>query len=161
MGSNTVGMVGATCTEAPCEANDRVVEAARGQTGNVACDMYHTYEEDVAKVSIRAGERERTHTHPLSTTLAPPHHATTPPSQMASMGLPSYRFSISWPRIVPSGHVEDGVSEAGLAYYDGLIDALIANNIVPVVTLYHWDLPQGLLQPDNATRPTYVGGWGA
>ena len=53
-----VGMVGATCTEAPCEANDRVVEAARGQTGNVACDMYHTYEEDVAKVSIRAGERE-------------------------------------------------------------------------------------------------------
>ena len=50
MGANTVGMTGATCTSAPCENNDCVVEAARGQTGNVACDMYHTYEEDVKKV---------------------------------------------------------------------------------------------------------------
>merc|ERR1719453_1814112 len=76
---------------------------------------------------------------------------------MAEMGLPSYRFSISWPRIVPSGRVEDGISEEGIAYYNGLIDALIANDILPVVTLYHWDLPQALLQPHNVTEPTY--GW--
>lgn len=64
---------------------------------------------------------------------------------MKKMGLPAYRLSIAWPRIVPSGRISDGINEAGILYYNNLIDELIKNNIEPVVTLYHWDLPQGLL----------------
>ncbi|POP47177.1 aryl-phospho-beta-D-glucosidase [Superficieibacter electus] len=61
---------------------------------------------------------------------------------MAEMGLQSYRFSISWPRLLPAGRGE--VNEAGVAFYSDLIDALLANNIEPMITLYHWDLPQAL-----------------
>ena len=61
---------------------------------------------------------------------------------MAEMGLKAYRFSISWPRIFPNGRGE--ANEAGLAFYDRLIDALRANGIEPVVTLYHWDVPLAL-----------------
>ncbi|GAK40275.1 glycoside hydrolase family 1 protein [Paenibacillus urinalis] len=61
---------------------------------------------------------------------------------MAEMGLKSYRFSVSWPRIYPHGTGE--VNEAGLAFYDSLIDELVAHSIEPVLTLYHWDVPQAL-----------------
>jgi 6-phospho-beta-glucosidase len=61
---------------------------------------------------------------------------------MAEMGLKAYRFSVSWPRIFPQGRGK--VNEAGLAFYERLIDALRAQNIEPVLTLYHWDLPQAL-----------------
>lgn len=61
---------------------------------------------------------------------------------MAEMGLKAYRFSISWPRIYPEG--SGGINEAGLKFYDDLINELIANNVEPVITLYHWDLPQAL-----------------
>ena len=54
----------------------------------------------------------------------------------------AYRFSIAWPRVIPDG--DGAINEAGLAYYDKLVDALIAEGITPVPTLYHWDLPQGL-----------------
>ena len=74
---------------------------------------------------------------------------------MASLGLKHYRFSISWPRVVPTGQVADGVNEAGLAYYDRLVDALVAAGIVPYATLYHWDLPQALLNPANGTYGWY------
>jgi beta-glucosidase len=61
---------------------------------------------------------------------------------MQAMGTNAYRFSIAWPRIIPSG---DGtVNAKGLDYYDRLVDALLASNIKPVPTLYHWDLPQAL-----------------
>ena len=61
---------------------------------------------------------------------------------MAEMGLKAYRFSIAWTRIYPEGRGE--VNEAGLKFYEDLIDELIKYNIKPIITLYHWDLPQKL-----------------
>lgn len=81
-----------------------------GQTGEVACDQYHRYKEDVAL--------------------------------MKKMGLNSYRFSVDWARIMPEGTGK--VNEAGIAYYNNLIDELLANGIEPYLTLYHWELPYEL-----------------
>lgn len=61
---------------------------------------------------------------------------------MAEMGLKAYRFSIAWSRIYPEGR--GNVNEEGLKFYDNLIDELLKNNIEPVITVYHWDLPQAL-----------------
>ena len=61
---------------------------------------------------------------------------------LRSMGLKAYRFSIAWPRIFPAGTGK--ANPAGFAYYDALVDALLAAGIEPFVTLYHWDLPQAL-----------------
>ncbi len=61
---------------------------------------------------------------------------------MKSMGLTAYRFSLSWPRIMPDG--QGKVNEQGLAFYDSLIDELLKAGIEPFVTLYHWDLPLSL-----------------
>ncbi len=61
---------------------------------------------------------------------------------MKSLGLASYRFSVAWPRIQPSG--SGRVEERGLAFYDRLVDSLLDKDIQPLVTLYHWDLPQVL-----------------
>jgi beta-glucosidase/6-phospho-beta-glucosidase/beta-galactosidase len=72
---------------------------------------------------------------------------------MKSMGLRHYRFSIAWARIVPTGRIADGINEEGIAFYSDLLDGLIAAGITPSVTLYHWDLPQGLLDPPR------VNGW--
>ncbi|MDF8264957.1 GH1 family beta-glucosidase [Luteipulveratus flavus] len=83
---------------------------AGGDTGDVACDHYHRYAEDVAL--------------------------------MAGLGLDSYRFSVAWPRIQPTG--KGPANEAGLAFYDRLVDELLAHDIAPAITLYHWDLPQPL-----------------
>ena len=63
-------------------------------------------------------------------------------SLMKEMGLKAYRFSIAWSRIYPNGRGE--INEKGLEFYDDLIDELIDNNIKPIITIYHWDLPQYL-----------------
>ncbi len=80
-----------------------------GETGNVACDHYHRYKEDVGI--------------------------------MAEIGLKAYRFSVSWPRILPDGKT---INQAGLDFYSRLVDELLENDIVPFITLYHWELPQTL-----------------
>ncbi|MDT8715089.1 beta-glucosidase [Clostridium sp. 19966] len=67
---------------------------------------------------------------------------------MKEIGLKSYRFSISWPRIFPEGKGEP--NPEGIAFYRELINCLIENGIEPAITLYHWDLPQKLQD---------VGGW--
>ncbi|SHN47744.1 GH1 family beta-glucosidase [Cryptosporangium aurantiacum] len=61
---------------------------------------------------------------------------------MAELGLEAYRFSIAWPRVIPAGR--GAVNQAGLHFYSRLVDGLLARNIRPVATLYHWDLPQAL-----------------
>ncbi len=68
---------------------------------------------------------------------------------MKEQGLKSYRFSISWPRILPEGKGE--INEKGLEFYDRVIDTLIENDVEPLVTLYHWDLPAALQEE--------YGGW--
>lgn len=82
----------------------------RGDTGDVACDHYHRFAEDVAL--------------------------------MAALGLRAYRFSIAWTRIFPLGYGQP--NQRGLDFYRRLIDTLHAHGILPVATLYHWDLPQVL-----------------
>ncbi len=61
---------------------------------------------------------------------------------MASLGVKHYRFSIAWPRIFPTGHGRPNAG--GIAFYNRLIDALLAAGITPWITMFHWDLPQAL-----------------
>ncbi len=61
---------------------------------------------------------------------------------MKKLGLQAYRFSISWPRVLPKGRGK--VNQKGLDFYSKLVDGLLEANITPFVTLYHWDLPQKL-----------------
>jgi len=61
---------------------------------------------------------------------------------MTELGLDAYRLSVSWPRVQPGGRGD--LNPEGLAFYRGLVDALLEAGINPVVTLYHWDLPQEL-----------------
>lgn len=85
-------------------------KVAHGQTGDVACDHYHRYLEDVAL--------------------------------MADLGVNAYRFSVAWPRVEPEGDGRE--NPQGMDFYSRLVDALLERGILPVPTLYHWDLPASL-----------------
>src|SRR5262249_41471257 len=61
---------------------------------------------------------------------------------MAELGLRSYRLSVAWPRIQPDG--TGAANQIGLDFYRRLVDELLAHDIEPWVTLYHWDLPQAI-----------------
>ncbi len=87
-----------------------------GDTGDVACDHFHRWPEDI--------------------------------ELMKRAGVTAYRFSIAWPRVIPTG--TGAVNPAGIGFYDRLVDALLEAEITPFPTLYHWDLPQ-VLEDD--------GGW--
>jgi len=87
-----------------------------GETGDVACDHYHRWKEDV--------------------------------DLLRELGGGAYRFSVAWPRIQPTGR--GAVNAAGMGFYSRLVDELLDAGITPVLTLYHWDLPQALED---------VGGW--
>ena len=80
-----------------------------GHNGDVACDHYHRYADDVAL--------------------------------MQKLNLGAYRFSTSWARVMPDGRT---VNQAGLDFYSRLTDELLSRDVVPWLTLYHWDLPQAL-----------------
>jgi len=79
---------------------------------------------------------------------------------LKQLGLNSYRFSIAWPRIFPDGDASKPPNPKGVAFYSGLIDALVAAGIEPIVTMYHWDLPQGLLDANfESVIPTCDAGF--
>jgi beta-glucosidase len=97
-----------------------------GDSGEIACDFYHRYRDDIAL--------------------------------MRDLGIDAFRFSIAWPRVLPTGR--GPVNEAGLDFYDRLVDELLANEIEPFATLFHWDTPQALEDaggwPERATAEAFV-----
>ncbi|KAL5566560.1 hypothetical protein UlMin_029724 [Ulmus minor] len=68
---------------------------------------------------------------------------------MKEMNLDAYRFSISWSRLLPNGKLSGGLNPKGVQYYKNLINELLANDIEPYVTIFHWDLPQSLQNKYN------------
>jgi beta-glucosidase len=81
------------------------------------------------------------------------HHMPEDVALMRKLGLGSYRFSISWPRLLPEGH--GAVNQKGLGFYDCLLDELLSAGITPMATLNHWDLPQTLQEEGGwANRQT-------
>jgi len=99
---------------------------ADGSTGDVACDHYHRWRDDIKLV--------------------------------VDLGVAAYRFSISWPRVLPRGYGRPNAP--GLDFYSRLVDGLLAAGITPYATLYHWDLPQALQDqggwPARATAQAFV-----
>ncbi|KAF3433996.1 hypothetical protein FNV43_RR25099 [Rhamnella rubrinervis] len=63
---------------------------------------------------------------------------------MKKIGLDSFRFSISWSRVLPTGKIKGGVNQQGVQFYNNLINELLSNGIMPFVTIFHWDVPQAL-----------------
>jgi len=72
---------------------------------------------------------------------------------MKKLGVKNYRFSISWPRVIPTGFGE--VNPKGIEFYNKVIDKLLAHNITPFVDLLHWDLPQCLMEKGGYANPEF------
>ena len=72
-------------------------------------------------------------------------------AHMKELGIKSYRFSISWPRVLPNGVGE--VNQKGIAFYQNLCDELLAAGIAPLATLYHWDMPTALYEKGGWENP--------
>jgi beta-glucosidase/6-phospho-beta-glucosidase/beta-galactosidase len=70
---------------------------------------------------------------------------------MKRLGLTAYRFSIAWGRILPEGRGR--VNDAGLGFYERLVDTLLAHGIEPMATLFHWDLPGRARRPRRLAEP--------
>ncbi|MEI8340958.1 MAG: family 1 glycosylhydrolase, partial [Verrucomicrobiota bacterium] len=110
---------GPSIWDAFCELPGKIWE---GNTGKIACDHYHRFQEDIAL--------------------------------MKQIGLQAYRFSVSWPRVMPDGTGK--INERGFAFYDRLVDRLLEAGIAPWLTLFHWDYPLALylrggwLNPDSS-----------
>ncbi len=85
-------------------------KVANGDNGDVACDHYHRYKEDL--------------------------------DLMKWLGVDAYRFSVSWTRVIPNG--TGAINQAGLDFYDRVIDGTLERGIEPWLTMYHWDLPEAL-----------------
>nr|AJE75662.1 putative glycosyl hydrolase [Chrysomela lapponica] len=102
------------------EKPDRV---HNNENGDVACDSYHKYKEDIR--------------------LA------------AKMGMHHYRFSVSWPRILPTGY-ENIVNHKGIAYYQSLVEECLRHGIMPVATIYHWDMPVAIQDLGGFMNPDVV-----
>ena len=73
---------------------------------------------------------------------------------MGEIGLKAYRFSIAWTRIIPDGSGEE--NPAGIAFYHRLIDAILEQGITPIITMYHFDLPQALAEQGGWANPLTV-----
>ncbi|KAK9888323.1 hypothetical protein WA026_000581 [Henosepilachna vigintioctopunctata] len=86
--------------------------------GDVACDSYHKWKEDIQLVK--------------------------------ALGANFYRMSIAWTRILPSGHAGSQINEKAVLHYNNIINELISEGLIPMITIYHWDLPQSLQE---------IGGW--
>ena len=75
---------------------------------------------------------------------------------MKEMGFNFYRFSICWSRIIPNGSLDEPVNEEGVAFYNSLIDRLLAAGIEPMITLVHFDMPYELVKEHNGFASRYV-----
>src|SRR5262245_33517612 len=97
-----------------------------GDTGDIACDHYHRWEEDLDLI--------------------------------ASLGLGAYRLSLAWPRMQPGG--TGPLNQRAVDHYRRLLDGLRERGVTPMVTLYHWDLPQELQErggwPARATAERFA-----
>lgn len=118
-GADTVGMPGANCSYC-CQ--------------HAPCTAHWAMKDTGATGNVAAD-----HYHLWKTDVA----------LMKAMGLKHYRFSLSWPRLIPTGKLKDGKNQKGIDFYNSLINELHLAGITPYVTIYHWDLPQGLLDPPS------------
>ncbi|XP_068894407.1 myrosinase 1-like [Tenebrio molitor] len=92
--------------------------------GDIACDSYHKYKEDVA--------------------------------MLKDLGVDFYRFSISWSRVIPGGVAGSPINQLGIDYYKNLVQELVDNGIEPMVSMFHWDLPEALQELGGWPNPELV-----
>ncbi|CAG9765663.1 unnamed protein product [Ceutorhynchus assimilis] len=102
---------------------DRFEHDRGGENGDITCDSYHKWQEDVANAK--------------------------------QLGLNFYRFSIAWTRILPNGTL-NSINQKGIDYYLNLIKALKDAGIEPMVTIYHWDMPQHLNELGGFLNPQFA-----